>query len=107
MPTVHISTKSIVNSIYFCRLTAGFRVHGHIHCIQYPSDTRHKAFCMANVFKCGAKRVYYKRKTRVHAVFCETNRDSTRRSRAKGMAHLRGVYVLEFCARRILYTCRY
>ena len=71
-----------------------------------------------NACKRCAKRVYYKRRTRVNAAlnafttnakrvystlnafagnaFCETNRDS---SRAKGVAHSRDVHVLEFCGR--------
>ena len=43
---------------------------GHTY-VEYPSDTRYKAFCVSNAFianaKRGAKRVYYKRKTRVNA----------------------------------------
>ena len=61
-----------------------------------------------NAFTRGVTHVYYKRKTRLLAMlnafagnaFCETNRDSTRSSRAKGVAHLRDVHMLEFCARR-------
>ena len=59
-------------------------IHVEIHVdIQYPSDTRYKAFCVSNAFIANAKRVYYKHKTRLafainafaENALCETRLD--------------------------------